>query len=161
MKYHVRNLNYSLQAARGCNFRAMDNKYVFISEPLPLSSLHCRRLIWSASGQSATADTSAFTQTVLRARELIFTFPEVLANPLADQRAVMVAAPPQFFLDPRFHAKCEKLSLSGVGQEPSGINRFLYGKIVPVRGRYLRVHIVYLGSRGRSFSRKLGGLHRV
>jgi hypothetical protein len=88
------------------------DKYVFVSEPLPLYSLHFRKLVWSNAPPTA-ANSSDFTQTVLKARELIFTFPDLLANPLADQRAVMAVGRPQLFADPKFRAKCEKLNLKG------------------------------------------------
>ena len=53
---------------------------------------------------------------MLKARELIFTFPEqLLANPLADQTAVMVVAGPQLFASQKFSAKCERLNLTGSG----------------------------------------------
>jgi hypothetical protein len=55
----------------------MADKYVFISEPLPIGSLACRKLIIRGPPTTADNSSSGFTQTVLRARELIFTFPEV------------------------------------------------------------------------------------
>jgi hypothetical protein len=101
----------------------MTDKYVFVSEPLPLHGLQTRKLaLLEEPDATAPTHSSAFTQTVLKARELIFTFPELLANPLADQRAIMVTGLPQLFTDPTFCAKCEKLNLAGTVSWPCSQN---------------------------------------
>jgi hypothetical protein len=119
------------------------DKYVFVSEPLPLCSLHCRKLVW-LSAPPAAANSSDFTQTVLKARELIFTFPDLLANPLADQRAVMVVGRPQLFADPKFRAKCEKLNLKGRAHKVNNLIGYERAKSKEKHFSWLSVSFVFL-----------------
>jgi len=87
------------------------DRYVFTSSPLPLQDWSCRRL----RIDKIPKDGSAFSTTVLKTRELIFSYSDVIAYPCTQTSSVILLSRPQLFSNNKFISKLVKLSLVDSG----------------------------------------------
>jgi len=87
------------------------DRYVFTSSPLPLQDWSCRRL----RIDKIPKDGSAFSTTVLKTRELIFSYSDVIAYPCTQTSSVILLSRPQLFSNNKFISKLVKLGLVDSG----------------------------------------------
>ena len=85
------------------------SRVVFISKPVRTDSIVCVQFSVNLNGDS---NRSLFSHVVLRARELIFSFANILACPVANGGRVIVAGNAELFDQSKFRTKCEKLKLT-------------------------------------------------
>jgi len=89
----------------------MEN-YVFVSNVLPVEEWFCKPFSVKADNKKSS---STFSNTVLAARELIFSVPDILAYPNAAFGQVMIVATKTAFQNEKLINRLQKLELEEVG----------------------------------------------
>ncbi|XP_023337779.1 uncharacterized protein C18orf63 [Eurytemora carolleeae] len=90
------------------------DKYVFISNPLPMGDWCTRRFKIDQLDSEQSSGTQ-FSSVILKTRELMFHIPDILVSPCIETNSVMVVGRKDVYLNPNFISRCSKLNLVDSG----------------------------------------------